>query len=207
MSKVAIFSDLHFGAKKNSELVLYSQIRFIEKCLVPYLKKHKITKLFFLGDMFDNRSSINIKIKNEVIKIFENYLKDFDIDLIVGNHDSYFNSSIDVNSVKFFNKFDNVNVIDKITKVDVYGKKVVLVPWIVDQGHFIHEFKKFSGDICMGHFNINGFNLNKYKTSEDGLPTKLFGKKCKKVYSGHFHTRSTQKHYGVEIIYVGSHIK
>lgn len=204
MSKVALFTDAHFGAKKNSELVMNSQIRFVEECFVPYLKENEIDTVFMLGDLFDNRSSINVKVKNEVLRIFRDVLKNFKIHILVGNHDSYFTSTIDVNSIKFLDSLPNVTVVEKITLVEVYGKKVTLVPWIVDQTHFIHEFKKFSADVCFGHFNISGFNFNKYKVSEDGLPSKLFGNKCKKVFSGHFHTRSSQKHYGTEIIYVGS---
>jgi len=202
-NKVALISDLHFGVRKNNEVFLQSQTRFIIEQFVPYLKENEIDTIFILGDVFDNRSSTNTKIMNNVYDIFDEYLREFKIYLIVGNHDCYFNSSIEVNSLKYLGKFDNVHLVDKIETITVADKKIVMVPWIVDNIAFIKEFSKIKSDICMGHFNIYGFHYNKFKKSDDGINGKLFGK-TKQVFTGHFHIRNSQNLFGSEIIYIGS---
>ena len=201
--RVCLLSDTHFGVRKNSEIFLNSQIRFITEQFVPYLENNDIENIFWLGDVWDNRSSINIKVMNAVYDLFENYLKKFNIYVLVGNHDCYFNSTVEVNSLKFLNKFSNVQLIEKMTKINLNGKEIVMVPWIIDNIEFIRDFRKMPCDVCFGHFNIEGFHFNKYKKSEDGFQCKIFGN-CKKVFTGHFHIRNSQKIDNTEIIYIGS---
>jgi len=200
---IALLSDTHYGIHKNSEVFLNSQIKFIKTQFVPYLKNNDIQNIFWLGDMWDNRSSINIKVQNVVYDLFKNELSKFNIYLIVGNHDCFYNSDISVNSLKMFSEFENVHLIEKITKVKIFDTDIVMVPWVIDQLEFAKEFRKNPCDLCFGHFNIQGFHYNKFKTSDDGFETKLFGR-CKKVFSGHFHIRNTQMIQGCEIVYIGS---
>lgn len=203
MNNVALLADTHFGMRKNRDIFLDSQIRFFNEVFVPYLKDNNIKDVFILGDLFDNRNTLNIMTKNKVFNLFDTILKDFNFFILVGNHDSYFNSSIDVNSLKFFSKFSNVKLIEEITVYEMSNKKICMVPWIVDNDKFIDTFSKIDCDICLGHFNITGSRMNKVKLSEDGIPKNVF-LNCKKVFSGHFHTRSVQKIGNCEIVYVGS---
>lgn len=202
--KISLISDSHIGIKKNSEVFLKSQINFLIDQFVPYLKNNDIKHIFWLGDLFDNRSNLNIKVMNSVYNLFKNYLKDFQIYMIVGNHDSFYNSSVEVNSLKFLNSFQNIHLIEKITTIELDKKKIVMVPWITDNISFIKEFTQLpKHDLCFGHFNINGFNFNKFKQSDDGIQGKIFAN-CKKVFSGHFHIRNSQNILGSDIIYIGS---
>lgn len=202
--KVCLCGDFHFGVRKNSEIFLTSQLRFIEEQFIPYLKENDINDIFILGDLFDNRSSTNTKVMNSVYEIFEHYFKDFKVYMIIGNHDCYFNSTVEVNSLKFLNKFSNVQLIEKITSIEIDKKKIIMVPWITDNVSFIKEFNEISAcDICLGHFNIQGFNFNKFKKSDDGIQGGIFSN-CKKVFSGHFHIRNSQIIHGSEIVYTGS---
>ena len=202
--KVCLIADLHFGVRKNSEIFLASQVRFIEEQFVPYLKEHGIKEVFLLGDLFDNRSSTNTKVMNSVYDLFDHKLTDFNIHVLIGNHDCYFNSTVEINSLKFLEKLPNVHLVEKITVMEVGDKKVVMVPWVIDTLSFVREFSQVENcDLCFGHFNITGFHFNKVKRSDDGIQGKLFSK-FKKVFSGHFHIRSSQKIPGSEIIYIGS---
>jgi len=201
---VCLCSDFHFGVKKNSEIYFRNQKNFIVNQFVPYLKENKIKRIFILGDVFDNRSSINTKIQNEVFNIFNDYFKDFEIFILVGNHDCYFNSTINVNSIKFLGKFENITIVEENMIIENNGKKILLTPWIVNFSDFIDYISDKEFDVSFGHYNVKGFHYNKYKTSEDGLDGSLFGNKCKKVFSGHFHIRSKQTFKDCEIIYIGS---
>lgn len=202
--KIALISDIHFGVRKNNEVFLDSQIRFFEEQFVPYLKQNGIDHIFILGDLFDNRSSTNTKVMNAVYDIFDKKLNSFKVWMIVGNHDCYFNSTVEINSLKFLEKFENVTLIEKMTQLEIDGKKIIMVPWITDNISFVREFaQKEKFDFCFGHFNINGFHFNKFKKSEDGIQGRIFSN-CKKVFTGHFHIRNSQTILGSEIIYIGS---
>jgi DNA repair exonuclease SbcCD nuclease subunit len=201
--KLALLSDIHMGVRKNSEIFLQSQIDFLKNQFVPYLKENNIKNIFWLGDLFDNRSSTNTKIMNSLYDFFENDMKDFISYIIVGNHDTYYNSSVQVNSLKFLSNFKHVELIEEIKTIEIESCKITLVPWITDNNEFIKEFRKTSCDVCMGHFNIYGFHFNKFKISDDGFQSKIFGN-CKKVFTGHFHIRNSQKIQDTEIIYIGS---
>lgn len=204
-NKICLLADIHLGVRKNKEIFLKSQKRFFEDVLVPYLKSNDIETICILGDLFDNRNSLNVMVKNEAFKLFNDILKDFHIYLIVGNHDTYFNSSIEVNSLKFFGKFDNVTLVEKTSVVNIKNHDIFMVPWIIDEEQFLEDVKNTSGkyDLCFGHFDINGCKMNKVKSSEGGIQRSVFSE-FKKVFSGHFHTRSSQISNGCEIVYVGS---
>jgi DNA repair exonuclease SbcCD nuclease subunit len=205
MNKIAILTDLHFGIRKNSDIYTESQIRFIKKQFIPYLKEHNIKKIFILGDIFDNRSSVDTKIHNIVFDLFHDDLSDFDITILIGNHDTYYNSSTNINSVKFLSKFKNITLIEKTTLISIDNKNIMLAPWIVDQTNFIQEITDKTFDACFGHFDFKGFHFNKTKVSEDGIDGSIFkNNNCKKIFSGHFHIRSKQKFNDYEIVYIGS---
>lgn len=207
--KVAIITDTHFGFEKNSELVLKNTLKFFKEQFVPQLIKNKIYHIFILGDLFDNRTSISTKVHNEVYELFNDILKDFNIYIILGNHDIYYNSSINVHSLKFLNKFQNIHVIDKPELIKLNNMNILMIPWLIDQENIIDIFKQFKTDniianVLMGHFDIAGFNFNKKVLSKNGLPINCFFNLFNLVFSGHFHTRSVKKSGNTEIVYVGS---
>ena len=88
--KVALISDLHFGIKKNDKIFQESQLKFFKEQLVDELKKRDINKIFVLGDIFDTRQSVNVQTENVVLDLFRNTFKDFEVHVIVGNHDLYY---------------------------------------------------------------------------------------------------------------------
>lgn len=198
---VALISDLHFG--KNKDILLDNQLDFMKNDFVNYLKENNISTIFILGDIFDTRQSLNVMVKNEVYNLFDTYLKDFEMYILVGNHDSYFNTSIDVNSLKFFNKFPNIHLIEEPTLISLNEKNIYLVPWIVNHSKFIDDFQKVNCDLVFGHFDIAGCKMNKSVVSQNGLDKNIFSK-SKKVFSGHFHTRSSVNLSKTEITYLGS---
>jgi len=201
---ICLIGDTHFGVHKNSDIFLDSQIKYIKEQFIPYLHKNNVKKVFFLGDLYDNRSHTNTKVMNTVFNLFHNDLKEFEITILVGNHDTYFNSSIHINSLKNLQTLSNVTLIENITVVNVDNKNITLVPWITDNCAFLKEFEQIENPyICLGHFNILGFKYNKYKTSEDGLTLDIFNK-YKKVFSGHFHIRNKQNINDTEVVYIGS---
>lgn len=206
MSKIALVTDTHFGVKNGNDIFLESQLNFFRQQFIPYLKKNEIDTIIHLGDFFDNRSNLNIKVKNEIYHLLEEDLKDFNIYILVGNHDIFYKTSVEVNSLKFLGKFDNITVVEDIEKITIDGKDILMVPWQTDEEEFQQKVanKNFHCDVCCGHFEIAGFNMNKKSVAEHGLKSDLFFNNYKLIFSGHFHTRSNQKRNGGVIQYLGS---
>jgi len=205
INNVALIADSHFGIKKANDLFFNSQLKFFKEQFVPSLEEHNIKEIFFLGDIFDNRVSMNIRIKNNVLDIFENILGDYKIYLLIGNHDSFLTNSIKINSLKFLDNLKNITLISNNTVLKVKDRTFYMVPWVVDQKKFTEEVSNLKDriDICMGHFAINGFHLSKFKVEENGFAIEEFNK-FPLLFSGHFHQRGIKKFDGCEIIYIGS---
>ena len=100
--KLGIFSDLHFGVRRGAEIYLTSQLKFIKNQFIPELKAKGIDTIIIPGDFFDNRLALDNKILKHVLDLFDNEFKDFTIHILVGNHDSYLESSIHINSLRIF---------------------------------------------------------------------------------------------------------
>ena len=201
MGKIAIISDLHFGKKKNSEIMLESQSKFFYNQLFPYLRTNDIKDIIVLGDIFDSRDLINVKIMNEVYKLFTN---DFQFHVIVGNHDLYHTNSNDITSLKFLHKFSNVLLYSDIIEINFWGKKILFVPWIIDDIEFSKSIDSYSSDYVMCHADINGFYMTKEKVSDNQSLSPSSFDNFSKIFSGHFHSYQSKLFNNTLITYIGS---
>ena len=57
--KVAIITDQHFGARKNSKLFHDYFLKFYDNIFFPYLEENGITTIVDMGDTFDSRKGID----------------------------------------------------------------------------------------------------------------------------------------------------
>lgn len=206
MKKIALISDVHFGVNKNSEMFLKNSLNYFKNEFVPYLKENGITKIYVLGDLYENRTSINVRVNSEVYHLFTDILSDFEITITLGNHDLFYNNTTDVHSLKYLNNFKNIRIVDKPVVEDIYGTKVLLCPWITDynDSKITKLFKNSEAEVLFGHFDIIGFSLNNFKINTDvGFSIKDFIN-FKKVFTGHYHKFSSKKIKETEIVYLGS---
>ena len=116
-NKIACFTDIHWGLKQNSEDHNNNCIKFIEWMCDDVSKKH-VEAIVFLGDWFDNRSTINVHTLNfSHIGLSRLNKLNIPIFMIVGNHDMYHRHNRDIHSLVEFNNYTNVKVIDQPTIV------------------------------------------------------------------------------------------
>ena len=196
---VALLTDTHFGVSKSSQVFLESSLAWFRDFFIPRLKALNINTIYHLGDLFDNRSSLDIRVLNEVLKLFREDLKDFNIFILVGNHDSTFRDRIDINSVECLREFSNVQIIDS-PKLILDGK-VALVPWVVNKDEFDKFMTENKPDITCGHFEVM---CGKIKDNKDSIDPNYFVDKTKLVLSGHYHSRQDIKYVGGTIRYIGN---
>ena len=57
--KIAIITDQHFGARKNSQIFHDYFLKFYENIFFPALEKEGITTVVDMGDTFDSRRGID----------------------------------------------------------------------------------------------------------------------------------------------------
>lgn len=203
--KIALVTDCHLGVKKASEVFLESQLKFFRNQFIPDLKKKGISTIIIPGDFFDNRLALDSKILTHVLDLFENDLKDFDVHILVGNHDSYYESTIKVNSLRVLDFYNNVTIYEENKSVEMFGKKFFMCPWITNTEEFLKTLEILpEHDICFGHFNFSNFMMFKDQEADHGLNPELFYKKFKLTISGHFHTKSEKEMNGNRIVYIGN---
>ena len=174
----------------------------------PYLKEHNIKHCIHLGDITDRRKFINFKTLDKFRHDFVYKLGRYDVDthVIIGNHDTYYKNTNEINSMNtLFTSFDGKYepyIYTKATEVDFDGCKMLFLPWICDDNRdeTMQMIKDTDAQIVMGHLEVKGFTMYKGFTNFDhGLDRKVFSK-LDRAFSGHFHHKSTQDN----ITYLGN---
>lgn len=206
--KIAILNDTHCGIRNSSDIFIEYQERFYEEVFFPYLEEHGIKNVLHLGDYYDNRKTINLKALHANRRMFLHVLRDKGItmDIICGNHDTYYKNTNDLNSLKELmgHYMNEVNIVHEPKVLDYDGCKIGLVPWINPENEEATStfLKNCKCDIIGGHFELAGFEMNRGSVCHDGMSTDLL-QRFELVMSGHFHTRSSMGN----IHYLGSQME
>jgi len=200
--KIAIITDTHYGARKGADYIHSYFKNFYDNIFFPYLEKHNIDTIIHMGDMFDSRKSIDYQSLEWSKRVVFEPLKKYKVHAITGNHDAYYKNTNKVNSPELLLKdYDNIITYSKPTEINIEGLDILLLPWINSEN--FKESKEFidnsKSKVAMGHLEINGFKATRGHMMEDGMDVSIFSK-FEKVYSGHFHTRSTDG----KIYYLGN---
>jgi calcineurin-like phosphoesterase family protein len=182
--KAAIFTDLHLGYKSNSQQFLTDCENYMD-WFINLAKAQECDLVLFLGDFHHNRNSINIATMDVSIRLLERLNTEFDrVMFIPGNHDLYHKDRRTLNSVRYIEKFSNIQLInDQYTEGDV-----TFVPWLI--GEEYKNMRKIKSNYVMGHFELPHFKMNAMVEMPDHgeLQTTDFGN-CGTIFSGHFHKR------------------
>ena len=194
--KIAIFSDLHLGKHNNS--ADWHRVA-TEWCdwYINELKGKKIKDVIFCGDWHDNRSEISVHTLDVSALLIDKFT-DFNLHLIVGNHDIPFKHGTDVNSVSVYCNRPNVKVYTKIEYLEAFDRKICFAPWDAD----LTMLEKC--DAVFGHLEIQTFKMGLAKTCDHGWSVVDLLAKCENVFSGHFHIRCEKKYNEGNIVYVGN---
>lgn len=202
--QIALITDLHFGAREGSTIILNHQKKFYEDIFFPFLESSSITTVICLGDTFDKRKYTNNYVIEQCKKFFFDELRKRHIDLymIIGNHDVYFKNTLFPNTPDLLlGEYDNIYTISCPQTVDVVGFKIAMIPWICQDNYdaSYDVIKNSPADLCMGHFEIEGFQMYRGVESHGGISPSMFDR-YDKVLSGHYHHRSTKSN----ITYLGT---
>ena len=193
--KVAIITDQHFGARNDSLHFINFFEKFYNDTFFPKLQEEGIKTVLILGDTFDRRKYVNFYSLKKTKEMFFDKLHDMGINvhMLAGNHDTYFKNTNDVNSVDLLlREYPNVQVIDHPTTISVDDTPICMMPWICPENYedSMNMIKDTNAQICMGHFEIEGFAMFRGMESHEGLSRAIFNK-FDLVFSGHYHHKSS----------------
>ncbi len=193
--KAAVFTDIHFGLKSNSQLHNEDCLNFI-KWATAKAKEEGCETCLFLGDWHNNRASINILTLQYSLQALEHLNDNFEtVYFIPGNHDLYYRDKRDVQSVEWAKHLPNI----KICNDWFSSGNVVIAPWLVAEDH--KRIPKLKGKYMFGHFELPGYLMNAMVAMpEHGELRGDDFQGFEHVFSGHFHKRQTQRN----ITYVGN---
>ena len=192
---IAIITDQHFGLRKGSKVFHDYMEEFYNDTFFPTLEKNNIKTLLDLGDTFDNRKQIDFWSLNWAKEKYFDRIADMGIKLytLVGNHTAYYKNTLNINTVDLLlNHYDNVQCIEKASTLNIEGLDICFVPWICIENEVetYEEIDSTKAEICMGHLEFKGFEAHPGFIMDHGLSIEKFDR-FKNVYSGHFHTRSS----------------
>ena len=192
--KVAIITDQHFGARKNSKHFHEYFLKFYNDIFFPALEEQGITTVVDMGDTFDSRKGIDFSALTWAKCNYFDRLQEMGctVHSIVGNHTAYYKNTNQVNAIDLLlREYDNVHIYSEVTNIKLDKLKVLLVPWInqENQKDTLKAINNSKSTVCMGHLEFKGFRIHRGYVMEQGTDVELFDK-FEKVYSGHYHTRS-----------------
>ena len=202
--KIAIITDQHFGARKNSKLFHDYFLKFYEDIFFPTLIKEGITTIIDMGDTFDSRKGVDFVSLEWAKNHYYDRLAELGITVhtIIGNHTAYYKNTNDLTGVGLFlREYDNVKIYPEAEEVRIDKTNFLFVPWInpENQEKTFQLIEESDSPCVMGHLELNGFMATRGHFMEHGMDSSVFDK-FDRVYSGHYHMRSNKDN----IFYLGN---
>jgi DNA repair exonuclease SbcCD nuclease subunit len=156
-----------------------------------------------MGDVVDRRKFISYRIASDFRKRFINKFQELGIDLhiIIGNHDTYYKNTNEVNSMEELVGSDRFKIYTESKIVEFDETPILFVPWINVNNYdkSVKLLNTAKSDIIMGHLGISGFEMHRGQVSLDGHKKEMF-RRFDTVFSGHFHHKSDDG----QIYYLGT---
>jgi DNA repair exonuclease SbcCD nuclease subunit len=188
--KYLILCDTHLGVHKSSDIWHQTTIKLFET-IVDECNRRNIDTIIHLGDWFDDRKSLNIKTMSVSTQI-ATMLREFDVFIITGNHDTYYKTLLYPSSLDVFRKYHNFTIVDSVINTDDF----IMAPWDC----LTEEILEKGGKNLLGHFEINTFSATNTFTYTKSLYNPSDFSNFELVLSGHFHIPSKKEN----IVYLGA---
>ena len=193
--KIALLCDTHCGIRNSSEVFLDNAEDFYTNIFFPECEKRGVKQILHLGDYYDHRKFVNFKALNQNRRVFLDQLRKHNMvmDIIPGNHDTYYKNTNELNALKecLGHYMNEVHIIMEPTVMQYGSLSMALLPWICADNYepsmsFIRDCK---ADWLGAHLELANFEIGRGILAPHGMDAKIF-KKFEQVLSGHYHTAS-----------------
>lgn len=212
MNEVLIFSDIHIHPHKR-------RVERLEDCLkaldwvFDVAEERGISRILFGGDLFHDRQKIEVYTYQRTFETLERRLRGerFNLYLLLGNHDLWFNDNTSISSVVPLSALPGVHIMSKPTRTTIGGCTWDFIPFTHNPVATLEELKKKPGSpqYALGHISLDGAILHGSTYSDvaiehDGdmvtISASLFDH-YQHVFLGHYHA---EQRVGLRCEYVGS---
>lgn len=195
--RLAMFTDIHWGARSNSEQHLQDCLDFID-WFCQLAKAEKATHIAFLGDWFESRNAINVR----TLKFSQEGARRLNalglpVFFIVGNHDLYHRSNRAIFSTDPFADLENFILINEPMELtpELFAAPFLFREEYPDLADQINAYK-----YVIGHFEFRNFVVSGSDRVLDHGPDASQFTGPKYLLSGHFHKRQ----FSDNVIYIGN---
>lgn len=195
--KMCMFTDIHFGARNNSDQHNLDNLDYID-WFVEKVKEEKPSHIAFLGDFFENRNAINVRTLNHATEACRRInALGLPTVWIVGNHDLYHRSNRKIFSTNMFEDLDNFILVNEPMELNK--------DWFVAPFLFREEYPTLAADInshkyVLGHFEFRNFVVTGATRTLDHGPDPEMFTGPEFIFSGHFHKRQFNRN----VCYIGN---
>lgn len=201
-NKSVIICDTHFGVRNGSTSLHQNITKFYDDIFFKTIDRYNIDHIIHLGDLVDRRTYIDFITKDFLDRVFINPIinRNIRLDCIAGNHDCPFKNSNNLSAPRvLYEGKPGLNFYEYPVEVyPTHYPPVLYIPWICkdNERETYKLIERTSCDMVFGHLELSGFEMYKGSISEKGIDSNIF-EKFSKVFSGHFHHKSTNKniHY------------
>ena len=206
--KIAILNDTHCGIRNSSEIFLNNAAKFWDEVCFPNCIKNNVKQVVHLGDYYDHRKFVNFRALNHNRKHFLNRLRELGMtmDIIPGNHDTYYKNTNDLNALKecLGHYMNEINIVMEPRVMEYGSLRMALLPWICNENYdqSMNFIKNCRADWMGAHLELKGFEMMRGITAHDGMDRKIF-QKFELVMTGHYHVSSKKDN----IWYLGSQME
>ena len=208
-NKALFISDLHFGVRSSSDEWRENIKSYFYDFFIPFIKKLKISNpedeyvLIVLGDVFDDRKSININDNELAIDIFEEISSIINVIIINGNHDLAKKTNRGNSSLRSLSNINNLTVIRKPTLITVKPDKKIInkfiaIPYLGNYAEENTTLRTYSGKAkyAFMHTDISKMKYDNGMQIVGAVDAELFKGT---ILSGHIHKRQESKN----VYYIG----
>lgn len=192
--KLILISDIHFGVRNDSAEWLDNMSSYFANFFIPLLrsKVNEGVAVCILGDLFDNRQSINIDTMNIASGIIRQIAELAPVYIMAGNHDMSRRSDSSLNSLVIVKGIPNVVVIDSYSSVrwktsSGISRSVGFIPYTGIYSKETEAVSKSNEDYIFLHTEVLGAIFDSGKPIKDGAVTTA--SPAKRIFSGHIHKR------------------
>lgn len=206
-SKGIFLADIHLGVRSSSEEWQDNIKTYFFNWFIPFVKKtlQETPDAFIaiLGDVYDDRKSIDINVNELAIDIFETLGQLLPVYIINGNHDLSKKTNKGNTSLRSLTNIQGVTVIKEPTLLKVKpGAKtlanIIAIPYLGDHEEENKVLLEYSGkaDYAWMHTDISQMKFDNGMTIVGAVDAKIFKGE---ILSGHIHKRQELEN----VVYIG----
>lgn len=213
MSKVLLFSDLHIHPHKKNYARVNHCLEVVD-WVFKTAKEKGVKDILFGGDLLHDRKVIDVPTYQMAFEKFQHWMGtlEFNLWLLLGNHDIFLNEKMDISSVYPFSALPNTKVISGPERLQIGGGTWDFIPFTHDPVDTLQSLAKLPGkpQYALGHIAVNNAVMHGRVYSDhlavehDGDMVKIDASlfiPYKRTFLGHYHINQKLE-YNVE--YIGS---